>query len=326
MRLALFLVGTAFASLLLSLTAHAQYGSYGSGYDDELIRCESRDGRTERCDTGGAPARFVRQLSSSPCVRNRTWGADNYGVWVSSGCRAEFQIDRYGGGYGGGYGSGYGNDYGNDIIRCESRDGRTNRCDTGGRDASLIRQLSSSPCREGSTWGNDSRGIWVSGGCRGEFRLDDRYGGGYGGGHNSGGVVRCESRDNRSTSCAMPNSRRSNIRLIRQLSSTPCVEGDTWGRTNTGIWVTRGCRGEFVASRGSGGGWGPPGGSSGNSGQSIRCESNDQRTVRCGVEIFRRAELVRQLSDSPCTEGGSWGWDRSGVWVSRGCRGEFRVW
>jgi Protein of unknown function (DUF3011) len=332
MRLALFFIGTALASALPSPVVRAQGGYYGnnSGYGDELIRCESRDGRTERCDTGGVPAEFVRQLSSSPCTRGRTWGADNYGVWVSSGCRAEFRLDRYGGSYGGGYGGGYGSGYGSDgVIRCESRDGRTNRCDTGGHYAYLVRQLSSSPCTEGSTWGSDSRGVWVSGGCRAEFRIDDRggYGSGHGGGYNSGsGVIRCESRDNRSTTCQIPNSRRSNVRLIRQLSSTPCVEGDTWGRSAGGIWVTRGCRGEFVATRGSGGGWHNPPNDPGNAGQSIRCESNDQRTVRCNVAIYRRAELVRQLSGSPCSEGGSWGWDRSGVWVSRGCRGEFRVW
>jgi Protein of unknown function (DUF3011) len=343
MRLAFFLIGTAAASTLFGSAAHAQSGYYGSGsYGDDIIRCESRDGRTERCDTGGAAADMVRQLSSSPCTRGRTWGNDNYGVWVSGGCRAEFRIDRYGNGYGNNYGNGYGNGYGtgsgygsgydSGLIRCESRDARTTRCDTGGRYATLVRQLSSSPCQEGRTWGTDSRGVWVSGGCRAEFSIDDRGGYGYGGGYNANnGVIRCESRDNRSTTCAVPNGRRSNIRLIRQMSSTPCVEGDTWGRSTAGIWVTRGCRGEFVVTRGTNT-WNRPPGDLGNGddapgqGQSLRCESNDQRTVRCNTPVYRRAELVRQLSDSACTEGGSWGWDRSGVWVSRGCRGEFRIW
>jgi hypothetical protein len=339
MRLVLFLIGTAVASTLLSPTARAQSGGYyGDSYGNDVFRCESRDGRTERCDTGGAYAEFVRQLSSTACVRGRTWGEDNYGVWVSGGCRAEFRIDRYGGGYGsggygsgygsGGYGSGYGDGYDNGIIRCESRDGRTSRCDTGGRRATLLRQLSSSPCHQGSTWGSDSRGIWVSGGCRADFQLDNYGNGyGYGSGYNIGnGIVRCESRDNRSVSCPMPSSRRSTVRLIRQLSSTPCVENETWGRSVGGVWVTRGCRAEFVAERGSSGGWNRPPGGADPTAQTIRCESNDQRTVRCGAAIYRRAELVRQLSDSPCTEGGSWGWDRSGVWVSRGCRAEFRYW
>ena len=36
--------------------------------------------------------------------------------------------------------------------------------------------------------------------------------------------------------------------------------------------------------------------------------------------------LVRQLSDSRCVQGQTWGWDARGVWVDRGCRGEFRAW
>jgi hypothetical protein len=35
--------------------------------------------------------------------------------------------------------------------------------------------------------------------------------------------------------------------------------------------------------------------------------------------------LVRQRSGSPCIEGRTWGRDRSGVWVDRGCRADFEV-
>lgn len=331
--------------LLVALTAwfsaapDAQAQWYGDNND--IIRCESRDGRTERCPTDARSAELVRQYSDSACIRNRTWGVDNYGIWVSGGCRAEFRVrgydDNY---YGGGYGGGYGDDH-RGTIRCESRDGRTKRCDTGGGYAELVRQLSDSACIRNRTWGSDYRSVWVSGGCRGEFRVDGRdngYGNGYGNGHGYGGdpgVIRCESRDNRSTTCAVPYGRRSNVRLIRQLSDTPCVEGDTWGRSSGGIWVTRGCRGEFVVARGGDDSWqcrpgdlncnnNRPGGN-GNA-RTMRCESNDQRTVRCPTTIYRRAELARQLSDTPCSEGGTWGWDRNGIWVTRGCRGEFRIW
>ena len=36
-------------------------------------------------------------------------------------------------------------------------------------------------------------------------------------------------------------------------------------------------------------------------------------------------QLIRTLSDSACVQGRTWGWDRSGVWVDRGCRAEFSV-
>ena len=45
---------------------------------------------------------------------------------------------------------------------------------------------------------------------------------------------------------------------MRQLSRKPCVENQTWGRSRNGVWVTNGCRAEFVIGRGNGGNWRPP--------------------------------------------------------------------
>ena len=39
----------------------------------------------------------------------------------------------------------------------------------------------------------------------------------------------------------------------------------------------------------------------------------------------RDAELVRQISGSPCIRGNTWGVDNRGLWVDRGCRAEFEV-
>lgn len=333
---------------------------WGGGYGDQggTLRCESRDNRTQRCATNGYDAELIRQLSDSPCTRNRTWGVDGYGIWVSGGCRAEFRLvrdDYYGGGGygGGGYGGGYGDGDGR-IVRCESRDTRQNYCNTGGGRVVLVRQISDSACIQGRTWDYDRRGVWVSGGCRADFRVDDRYGGGYGGGNGGGygggyggsDLIRCESDNNRSRTCALPtgNSRRYSVRLIRQMSDTPCIEGQTWGQSANGIWVTRGCRGEFVVEprrRGDSGriwprgdqrppgddyGPGPGQGNVGGDAQTLRCESDDQRTRRCDTRGARNVELIRQLSESPCVRGESWNWDRSGIWVSGGCRAEFRYW
>jgi hypothetical protein len=276
MRHVLFLISSIAAAGFSSLPAQAQWANYGD--DDSIIRCESIDGRARHCATYGGDAQLVRQLSRSACIRGRTWGTDSRGIWVNSGCRAEFQInsgygyDDYGNDYG--YGYGYG---GNDgVFRCESRSGRTERCSTSGGYAQLVRQLSNSPCIRGQSWGNDSRGVWVTDGCRAVFRLDDRYGNGYGygngynngygygnhyGGHYGGNLVRCESRDNRSKSCALSVGRNQYVRLLRQLSKSPCIENQSWGQSRNGVWVTRGCRAEFVVARGnsSGGSQRPPG-------------------------------------------------------------------
>jgi hypothetical protein len=54
----------------------------------------------------------------------------------------------------------------------------------------------------------------------------------------------------------------------------------------------------------------------------IECESRDYRYTRCNVD-WRSADLVRQLSEARCIEGRTWGIDRRGLWVDRGCGGVF---
>ena len=70
----------------------------------------------------------------------------------------------------GGYDNGYGDGYGR-TFRCESEKGRTRTCGVDGRGrVQLVRQLSNAACIEGRTWGRDARGVWVTDGCRAEFR------------------------------------------------------------------------------------------------------------------------------------------------------------
>ncbi|MCF7220223.1 DUF3011 domain-containing protein [Marilutibacter chinensis] len=233
----------------------------------------------------------------------------------------------FGGGPGGPYpGGGYpdyptypgypGNDYGGGPFRCESRDDRTQRCpaDTRGG-VRLLRQLSNTPCVKGQTWGVDRGGVWVTRGCRAEFIA------GYGGTSpgQGAGLVRCESEDKRTRHC--PANTRGGVRLVRQLSSTACIEGRNWGYDRNSVWVSQGCRAEFVTGQGGGGGHRPDPGRD----QIVRCESRDGRQRRCNVRIEHQAVLLRQLSNSPCIRGTSWGWDRNGIWVGSGCRAEFSV-
>lgn len=59
----------------------------------------------------------------------------------------------------------------------------------------------------------------------------------------------------------------------------------------------------------------------------LTCESQKGRRSYCDINPAQGAEvrLSRQLSDSPCDEGYTWGKDSRGVWVDRGCRAEFSV-
>jgi hypothetical protein len=139
--------------------------------------------------------------------------------------------------------------------------------------------------------------------------------------------VRCESNDGRTRHCDA--NVRGGVRLSRQLSRTDCIQGRNWGYDNRGIWVAGGCRAEFVTGTGGGyrPGYGNPGygGPGYGSGQTVRCESNDGREQYCRVPIRTRADLSKQLSRTRCVQGQNWRWDRGGIRVTGGCRGEFRV-
>lgn len=220
------------------------------------------------------------------------------------------------------YGGGY-----DEVIRCESRDYRQVYCDIDARGGvRIVDQLSDTACVQGRTWGWDRRGVWVSGGCRADFAPDGSRGGdGYGGSAQTyGDVVRCESRGYAQIYCNADTRR--GVRLVNQLSSTACVEGQTWGADRRGLWVRGGCRGEFELGRGGRPGGGLPVDRPGYAaGGTVRCESRDNRYRHCPASIRREAQLLRQLSDNDCVFNRSWGYDRNGVWVDRGCRGEFEI-
>src|SRR5215472_10946995 len=66
------------------------------------------------------------------------------------------------------------------------------------------------------------------------------------------GTITCSSNNGSYRYCPVDTSNR--VRLIRQISGSPCDYGRTWGYDYRGIWVDRGCRAEFEFGRDSGGG------------------------------------------------------------------------
>jgi hypothetical protein len=60
--------------------------------------------------------------------------------------------------------------------------------------------------------------------------------------------------------------------------------------------------------------------------QSIYCASDDGRRHICAINTSGgNVRLVKQQSGSVCVQGRSWGFDRTGIWVDRGCRADFEV-
>lgn len=269
------MIGLIILCAAAAMPAYAAPQYYGS--NNGSIRCESNEGRTRECATGGGRVVIERQISKSACIEGRSWGYGRNGIWVSQGCRADFRIigNNYGGNYGDNYGGSYSDNHGDDYrgngygqgqqVRCESNDGRNRTCpmDTRGG-VQLVRKLSRTACIEGRNWGSSRGGVWVTDGCRADFRSgggnysgngsyygnnDHHYGNNgsyYGNNHGIGGhVFRCESNDGRARECAANT--RAGVQLVRQLSRSPCIQGRSWGYGRNGIWVAQGCRAEFRA-------------------------------------------------------------------------------
>jgi hypothetical protein len=128
----------------------------------------------------------------------------------------------------------------------------------------------------------------------------------------SQGVVRCESVNNRPRTCPTPWSGPS--RLVRRISGSACEQGRTWQSQRGQVTVSGGCRAEFAQ------------GVTLNPNYSVTCSSRDMRRSQCSWNRdYGRPQLQRQLSNSPCRENQTWGYEASlgFIWVNAGCSGRF---
>jgi Protein of unknown function (DUF3011) len=62
-----------------------------------------------------------------------------------------------------------------------------------------------------------------------------------------------------------------------------------------------------------------------SSAQTLTCSSDDGHRRYCPADTRGGVRLLKQRSGSPCNQGYSWGFDRGGVWVDRGCRADFAI-
>ncbi len=149
--------------------------------------------------------------------------------------------------------------------------------------------------------------------------------------------VRCASHNYGYRLCQIDTGRGSRVFLSQQVSNTRCVEGRNWGWNRAGIWVNGGCEGVFTVERRWSGGHGHGGGHAGPGGWApggdwdrdinVRCASRDYRYNLCQVDTGRggRVYISRQISNTRCVEGRTWGSNRAGIWVDGGCEAIFTV-
>jgi len=147
------------------------------------------------------------------------------------------------------------------------------------------------------------------------------------------------------------------VQMVHQKSQAKCIQNQSWGYDNRGIWVDHGCRAEFevgaqavVGTHGDGHdradardhdrghdayredrhdsdhdprrddqfrGWGDA--------YMIYCASDAMEQVWCPADSRFGVRMIRQRSQAGCVEGQTWGYGKRGIWVDRGCRADFRV-
>jgi|SRR5687767_13136330 len=203
------------------------------------------------------------------------------------------------------------------LVRCESINNGRQTCtvDARNRMVSINQQLSANPCVLGRSWGvsGDRDEIWVDNGCRAEFQV----GGSVVDVAAFGRSVVCESQNNGRMRCPVDTSY--GVQLVRQISKNECARGDDWGFDENGIWVDHGCRAEFALGGDQRFVLRP----TAVVGATVTCESQNEAMKRCPADTFYGVTLARQISNSMCVRGETWGFDSAGIWVTRGCRAEF---
>jgi len=192
----------------------------------------------------------------------------------------------------------------NDTIICESVRGQRAFCYVDTRyGVNIIQQLSRASCNY--NWGYDDQGIWVDNGCRAEFSINS----GWDQPGAEGNIMVCESHRYQRNYCRAYLDGR-DVFLLNQLSDSSCIKN--WGYDRNGVWVTNGCRAEFVIEDRY---------SSQN--DIVVCSSRNLQFQGCQADTRGGVEFLRQISRASCN--GNWGYDRYGIWVTNGCRAKFRI-
>ena len=151
--------------------ARSGYPGGGEG-DVSTIACFSQRTERQECSVPGASrVRLARQLSTNPCTLNQSFGIGVDHIWVSNGCRGEFEVTV--GGPGGGTIPGLPGRPGlTERVTCESKGNDRTECQVReGAAVELVRQLSDAPCIRNRSWGAGDGRVWVQAGCRAEFEV-----------------------------------------------------------------------------------------------------------------------------------------------------------
>jgi hypothetical protein len=302
---------------VLSFTTDNGPGGGGNPGVTTQITCESQRTDREQCTIpAGARVRLLKQLSTNACRLNDTYGQGPDYIWVSQGCRGQFEVVVAGSG------GNVGNP-GTTMVTCSAGAASRRQCPIpSGAQVRLVRQLSNAQCRQNQTWGTGQNFIWVTQGCSAQFQVAGG-GGGWQGGNTGVQRMVCQSATGGRQQCPVPGAYA--VRIVKQNSTNPCQLNESFGVGTDYIWVSNGCRGEFEVT--VGGAISQPTYPSGGTGlpQRVTCESSNGQRNECRIRNGAQVQLVKQLSNAACVRNQTWGTGDGILWVIKGCRGEFEV-
>lgn len=222
---------------------------------------------------------------------------------------------------------------GGDLVRCESQARETVRCraDTRGG-ITLARQLSRAGCWFDETWGYDAKGIWVSNGCRADFAHGRKPVVGTPSGASSAAPQGSGGSGISGTDVAMGAAA---VLVVGAIAAAVLSnrdddddddrrDRDCRRRDRRGRCIEyqdqcryRDSRGRCLDDSNANDPW--------RRDKRVKCESPGHKERYCRIDTRRGVELYRQLSEARCRYGSTWGYDKKGIWVDRGCRAEFVI-
>jgi hypothetical protein len=135
-------------------------------------------------------------------------------------------------------------------------------------------------------------------------------------------LVTCESVNGQRQLCRAETS--GGVSIHRQLSSTPCVQGRNWNVGNDVIWVTNGCRAQFVVNDARRGRYND---GRNNDGRYDNDRSDNRNVDAANVACRRavRAQLGRRVEVSTWGLNSSRNSRRVGWRIANGRSGECRI-
>ena len=187
-------------------------------------------------------------------------------------------------------------------LRCDSAPGAYNYCRTDtSSGVTLNVQHSRYGCYQNDTWGFDRNGVWVSNGCSATFQVGPR-------------------KDNDGKTAAAIGLGILALGIIGAVASNDDQNDNPPPQPGYDPNYPPAARSIPGPNQDQYDDYDPY-----EDAQIVYCDSKKYKLKICPIRVSSHVELVRQKSKNACRFNKTWGYDRRGIWVNKGCRAEFAV-